>query len=46
MSIGLVRAMGVTLAILLVAGCSDPPARALFTVNYYKTHENDRLAKL
>jgi hypothetical protein len=46
MSIGLVRAMGVSLVILLVAGCGDPPPRALYTVNYYKTHENDRLAKL
>jgi hypothetical protein len=46
MSIGLVRAMGVSLAILLIAGCGEPPPRALFTVNYYKTHQNDRLAKL
>ena len=46
MSRGLVRAMGVTLVILLVAGCEQPPPRALFTVNYYKTHQNDRLAKL
>lgn len=47
MSIGLVRAMGVSLVILMgVAACDDPPPRALFTVNYYKTHENDRLAKL
>jgi hypothetical protein len=46
MSTGLVRAMGASLVFLLVAGCDDPPPRALFTVNYYKTHENDRLAKL
>jgi hypothetical protein len=46
MSIGQVRAMGVTLAILLVAGCDKPPPRALFTVNYYKTHENDRHDRL
>jgi len=46
MSIGLIRAMGVSLVILLVAGCGDPPPRALFTVNYYKTHQNDRLAKV
>jgi hypothetical protein len=46
MSIGQVRAMGVSLVILLVASCGEPPPRALFTVNYYKTHENDRLAKL
>ena len=46
MSRGLVRAMGVTLVILLVAACEQPPPRALFTVNYYKTHQNDRLAKL
>jgi hypothetical protein len=46
MSIGLVRAMGVSLVILLVAGCGESAPRALFTVNYYKTHENDRLAKL
>lgn len=46
MSIGLVRAMGVSLVILLLASCGEPPPRALFTVNYYKTHENDRLAKL
>ena len=46
MSIGPIRAMGVSLLILLVAGCGDPPPRALFTVNYYKTHQNDRLAKL
>ena len=46
MSNGLVRAVGVTLAILLVAGCGQSPPRALFTVNYYKTHQNDRLAKL
>jgi hypothetical protein len=46
MSIGLVRAMGMSLVILLVAGCGEPPPRALFTVNYYKTHQNDRLAKL
>jgi hypothetical protein len=47
MSIGLIRAMGVSLVILIgVAACGDPPPRALFTVNYYKTHENDRLAKL
>jgi hypothetical protein len=46
MSIGLVRAMGVTLVVLLVAGCDEPPPRALFTVNYYKTHEGDRHAKL
>ena len=42
MSIGLVRAMGVTVAVVLVASCEEPPPRALFTVNYYKTHENDR----
>src|SRR5689334_15265441 len=46
MSIGLVRAMGVTLAILLVSGCGEPPPRALFTVNYYKTHESDRATKV
>ncbi len=46
MSNGLIRAMGVSLVILLVAGCGDPPPRALFTVNYYKTHQNDRLAKV
>jgi len=46
MSNGLVRAVGVALAILLIAGCSQSPPRALFTVNYYKTHQNDRLAKL
>jgi hypothetical protein len=46
MSIGSIRAMAVTLAILVVSGCGDPPPRALFTVNYYKTHENDRLAKV
>ena len=46
MSRGLVRAMGVTLVVLLVASCGQPPPRALFTVNYYKTHQNDRLAKL
>ncbi len=47
MSNGLVRAVGLGLVILLVAAaCDDPPPRALFTVNYYKTHENDRLAKL
>jgi hypothetical protein len=46
MSIGLVRAMGMSLVILLVASCGEPPPRALFTVNYYKTHQNDRLAKL
>ena len=43
---GLVRAMGVTLAILLMSGCEKPPPRALFTVNYYKTHQNDRVAKI
>jgi hypothetical protein len=46
MSNGLVRAVGVTLVILLIAGCEKPPPRALFTVNYYKTHENDRAARL
>jgi hypothetical protein len=46
MSNGLIRATGLSLVILLAAGCGDPPPRALFTVNYYKTHENDRLAKL
>jgi len=46
MSRRLVRAMGVTLATLVVAGCDPPPPRALFTVNYYRTHENDRVAKL
>ena len=46
MSIGPVRAMGVTLVVLLMGGCDDPPPRALFTVNYYKTHENDRHAKV
>ena len=47
MSKGLVRAMGLSLVILLVvAACGEPPPRALFTVNYYKTHQNDRLAKL
>ncbi len=46
MSNGLVRAVGVTLVILLIAGCEKPPPRALFTVNYYKTHQGDRLAKL
>jgi hypothetical protein len=46
MSIGLIRAMGVTFAVLLVASCDEPPPRALFTVNYYKTHENDRLERL
>jgi hypothetical protein len=47
MSNGLVRAVGLSLVILLaVAACGEPPPRALFTVNYYKTHENDRLAKV
>jgi hypothetical protein len=46
MSIGLIRAMGVTVAVLLVASCDEPPPRALFTVNYYKTHENDRHERL
>ena len=47
MSIGLIRAMGLSLVILLVASCGESSSpRALFTVNYYKTHENDRLAKL
>jgi hypothetical protein len=46
MSSGLIRAIGVSLVILLIAGCGEPPPRALFTVNYYKTHENDRLAKV
>lgn len=46
MSRGLVCAVGLSLVILLVAGCDNPPPRALFTVNYYKTHQNDRLAKL
>jgi hypothetical protein len=46
MSIGLVRAMGMSLVILLVASCGEPPPRALFTVNYYKTHQSDRLAKV
>lgn len=46
MSRGLVCALGLSLVIPLVAGCDDPPPRALFTVNYYKTHQNDRLAKL
>jgi hypothetical protein len=46
MSKGLVSAMGLSLVILLVASCGDPPPRALYTVNYYKTHQNDRLAKL
>jgi hypothetical protein len=46
MSIGLVRAMGVTVAVLLVASCDAPPPRALFTVNYSNTHENDRHEKL
>ncbi len=40
MSNGLVRAVGLSLVILLViAACGDPPPRALFTVNYYKTHQ-------
>jgi len=47
MSNGLVRAVGLSLVILLVvAACGEPPPRALFTVNYYKTHQNDRLAKI
>jgi hypothetical protein len=46
MSIGLVRAMGVTLGILLVSGCGEPPPRALFTANYYKTHDSDRATRL
>ena len=47
MSNGLVRAVGLSLVILLVvAACGEPPPRALFTVNYYKTHDNDRLAKV
>ena len=46
MSNGLVRAVGLSLVILLVASCGDPPPRALYTVNYYKTHQNDRLAKI
>jgi hypothetical protein len=46
MNIRLVRILGLTLPILLAAGCDKPQPRALFTVNYYRTHESIRHDKI
>jgi hypothetical protein len=46
MKIGLVSVLGLTMSALLVTGCQKPPPRALYTVNYYRTHEDLRREKL
>jgi hypothetical protein len=47
MTKGLMPFVGLTLSVLfLVAGCAKPAPRAVYTVNYYRTHEDFRLAKL
>jgi hypothetical protein len=46
MTRGLAPVVGLTLAVMLVAGCDKPTPRAVYTVNYYRTHEDFRLAKI
>ena len=46
MTRGLVPVVGLTLAVVLVVGCSKAQPRAVYTVNYYRTHEDFRLAKI
>jgi hypothetical protein len=46
MNIGLAGVLGLTVSGLLIAGCEKAPPRAIFTVNYYKTHEDVRRQKL
>jgi hypothetical protein len=46
MKMGLVSVLGLTISGLLVSGCEKPPPRAVYTVNYYRTHEDFRREKL
>ncbi len=46
MTRGLAPVVGLTLAVAFVVGCSKPAPRAVYTVNYYRTHEDFRLAKI
>lgn len=46
MKIGLVSIVGLAIWGLLVSGCGKAPPRALYTVNYYRTHEDFRNQKL
>jgi hypothetical protein len=46
MTKGLAPVVGLTLSVLLVVGCSKGPPRAIYTENYYRTHEDFRVAKL
>ena len=46
MTRGLAPVVGLTLAVVFVVGCSKSQPRAVYTVNYYRTHEDFRLAKI
>jgi hypothetical protein len=46
MKLGLVSVLGLTISGVLVSACEQAPPRALYTVNYYRTHEDFRRDKL
>ncbi len=46
MTKGLAPVVGLTLSVLLVVGCTKAAPRAVYTENYYRTHEDFRVAKL
>jgi hypothetical protein len=46
MKVCLERVLLLALPVLLAMGCEKPPPRALHTVNYYRTHEAERNARL
>lgn len=46
MTRGLTPVVGLTLVAMFVVGCAKTTPRAVYTVNYYRTHEDFRLAKI
>ncbi len=40
MTRGLAPVVGLTLAVVFVVGCTKTSPRAVYTVNYYRTHED------